>query len=148
MVDTTLPALDAGGTVRPRTFRQEDDGAGGLKFTAMGLEHPEQRAALIEAVLAAARAPGTAFADRSVPVISASQAAGTASVLPANASRKVLALTPVADGRLYIASAAGGGFYWPLYAGVTKSLTGAECPTNALFVTGQPAGATLAIAEG
>ena len=103
--------------------------------------------ALLVGVLAV-KQTGTALTDRTVPALSAGQAAGTASVIDSNPARRAIMITPVNDGRLYIASAVGAGFYWPLYAGVTKSLTGADCPTNTLFVTGQPAGATLAIAEG
>jgi hypothetical protein len=90
----------------------------------------------------------TAFADVSVASLSAARAAGTTSVIAANPARRVLAITPTNDGRLYIASAAGNGFYWPLYAGVTRVLSGADCPTNALFVTGQTAGTALPMAEG
>lgn len=94
------------------------------------------------------QSPGTGFADVSVAALSAARAAGTTSVIVANANRRVFAITPAADGRLYIASAAGNGFYWPLYAGVTRVLSGADCPTNALFVTGQTAGTALPMAEG
>jgi len=80
--------------------------------------------------------------------LSATQAAGTASVIAANANRRVFAITPTNDGRLYTASAAGNAFYWPLYAGVTRVLSGADCPTNALFVTGQTAATALPMAEG
>jgi len=93
-------------------------------------------------------AAATSFTDRTVAPLSLTQAAGTASVIAANATRKVFAITPTTDGRLYIASAAGNGFYWPLYAGVTRVLSGAECPTNALFVTGQTAATALPMAEG
>lgn len=50
MADVTLPAIDAGMVVRKRTFREDDDGAGGKKYTAYGLEDPAQRAALIAAL--------------------------------------------------------------------------------------------------
>jgi hypothetical protein len=92
--------------------------------------------------------PATGFVDVSVASLSAGQAAGTASVIAANANRRVFAITPTNDGRLYIATAAGNGFYWPLYAGVTRVLSGVDCPTNALFVTGQTAGTALPMAEG
>lgn len=87
------------------------------------------------------------FTDVSVASLSAGQAAGTTAVITANAARRAIAITPAADGRLYIASSAGAGFYWPLYAGVTRMLSGADCPTNALFVTGQTAAAALPMAE-
>jgi hypothetical protein len=92
--------------------------------------------------------PGTAFADVSVASLSSGQAAGTSSVIASNVNRKIIAITPANDGRLYIASAAGNGFFWPLYAGVTRTLSGADCPTNALFVTGQTVDTALPMAEG
>lgn len=94
------------------------------------------------------RQSATAMVDVSVASLSAGQAAGTASVIAANSARHLIAITPTNDGRLYISSAAGNGFYWPLYAGVTRVLSGADCPTNALFVTGQTAGTALPMAEG
>jgi len=89
----------------------------------------------------------TQFADKSVASLSANQAAGTEEVISSNPQRKSIAITPVNDGKLYLKSGATG-FFWPVYAGVTKALSGNDCPTNALFITGQTVSSTLAIAEG
>ena len=125
--------------------RYRDDA--GVDFP-VNAEHPEQRSALLAAVAGSASDPGTAFIDRSISALSASQAAGTALVIAANANRRVFAITSTNDGSLYIASAAGNGFYWPLYAGVARVFSGADCPTNALFVTGQTVATALLMAEG
>lgn len=143
MTDTTLPIRD--GALMPRDRKVLSEAG---VITPYNAEHPDQRTALLAALAASASAPGTAFADRSIASLSVTQAAGTAAALAANPQRRVLAITPASDGRLYIASAAGNGFYWPLYAGVTRVLSGADCPTNALFVTGQTAGTALPMAEG
>jgi hypothetical protein len=61
-----------------------------------------------------------------------------ASVMTANADRLAISIMPNANGRLYYR---GGGGRWallPLYAGVARTLTGAECPAGDLYVTGQP----------
>jgi hypothetical protein len=86
------------------------------------------------------------YTDRTV-TLTAAQAGGTATIIAANPSRKAFAITPAADGRLYLNSGATG-FYYPLYAGVTRSFSGQDCPTNAFYITGQTAGATLPIEEG
>lgn len=90
----------------------------------------------------------TLYLDKSITSLSSGQAAGTTAVIPANPRRKLFAITPVSDGGLYLASFATGKFFFPLYAGVTKLLTGPDCPTNAMFVTGQAQGAALPMAEG
>lgn len=88
------------------------------------------------------------YVDVSVPSLSGGQAAGTSAVLAANASRRALAIMPNADGRMYFTSSASAdGPYWPLYAGVMRTLSGAQCPAGDIFVTGQAAGTKLRIGE-
>lgn len=88
------------------------------------------------------------YNDMSVASLSAGQAAGTASVLSANSSRRALMIIPNADGSLYFTgSATVDGPYYPVYAGVGFSLIGGECPTGAIFITGQTAGSKLRIGE-
>jgi hypothetical protein len=87
------------------------------------------------------------YVDRSVTALNASQAAGTTPVILANPARKAFAITPTNDGRLYIGTGASG-FFYPLYAGVTRSFSGSDCPQNALYVTGQTIGTQLPMAEG
>jgi len=91
--------------------------------------------------------PASTFADQTVASLSAQQAAGTASIIAANPNRHAFAITPASDGKLCIGTG-GAGFCWPLIAGITKALSGPDCPTNALYVTGQTAGTALPIAEG
>lgn len=80
---------------------------------------------------------GQAFTDVSA-TLSAGQAAGTTAALGANPNRTGIAITPNADGRVYFTgSATADGPYFQLYAGVTFMRVGGECPTGALFVTGQ-----------
>lgn len=93
-------------------------------------------------------AGGTTYQDITVAALSSAQAAGAAQIAGINPARRLIAITPAYDGRLYIGTAASGGFFWPLYAGVTRVLSGVDCPTNALFVSGQPVGAALPMAEG
>jgi lipoprotein-anchoring transpeptidase ErfK/SrfK len=143
MTDTTLPIRDGALMPQDRKVKSEDG-----VITPYNAEHPEQRLALLAAVAASASAPGTPFTDKTVAALSAAQAAGTTAAIVANPQRRVFAITPTNDGRLYIASAAGNGFYWPLYAGVTRVLSGQDCPTNALFVTGQTVATALPMAEG
>lgn len=91
---------------------------------------------------------GLPYTDVSVASLSAGQAAGTALVQPANPTRKGLAIVPNADGRLYYTgSATADGVYHSLYAGVHKVLTGPDCPTGAIYVTGQVASTKLRMGE-
>ena len=91
---------------------------------------------------------GSAFTDISVGSLSAGQAAGTASVAPADATRSAIFINPNADGRVYFTGdAAADGPYYSLYAGVPFLRTGAECPQGALFVTGQTAATKLQIGK-
>lgn len=92
--------------------------------------------------------PGVSYTDITVGSLSAGQAAGTSSVVAADATRKLFAITPASDGRIYVASSAGAGFYIPIYAGVTRILSGPDCPTNAIFVTGQTVSTPLLMAKG
>lgn len=87
--------------------------------------------------------------DISITSLSAGQAVGTVAVAPLNPARKFFAITPSKEGRLYIGDASGArtNFFWPLFAGITKTID-EDTPTNALFVTGQPAGQPLPMAEG
>lgn len=89
---------------------------------------------------------GLTYTDVSVGSLSAGQAAGTATVIAANASRKALMINPPADCILTIASAATKG--WPLFANVPNTITGQECPTNGLYVYGLSAAASLTMWEG
>lgn len=91
---------------------------------------------------------GQAFADVSVASLSNEQAAGTTAVIAANPNRTGFAITPNADGRLYFTGpASADGPYFPLYLGVTRTLTGGDCPTGALYVTGQAAASKLRMGE-
>ena len=90
---------------------------------------------------------GLTYLDITVASLTAEQAAGTSPVAPANFNRKAFGITPLSDGKLYIKSATGLGFYWAIYAGVTRTLTGQDCPFNELYVTGQTAGSRLVITE-
>lgn len=90
---------------------------------------------------------GHEFADVSVASLSAGQAAGTTTVLAANASRKALMVNPPADCTLLIASAAGSTQGYPLFGNVPNTITGQECPTNALYVYGLSAANALTIWE-
>ena len=88
------------------------------------------------------------YTDKSVASLATNQAAGTALVLAANAARRALTIMPNADGRLYFTgSAAADGPYYPLYAGVARTISGAECPAGVIYVTGQTAGTKLRIGE-
>lgn len=91
---------------------------------------------------------GFAYSDVSVVSLSAGQAAGTAQALSANPARKGLTITPNADGRLYFTgTATADGPYLQLYAGVTMTRVGGDCPTGAIYVTGQTAGTKLRMGE-
>lgn len=92
------------------------------------------------------RAPGTLYTDVSVASLSAGQAAGTSTIIAANANRKSLMVNPPADCFLAISSGATAG--WPLFAGVPNIITGQECPTNALYVDGLTAATALTVWEG
>lgn len=86
------------------------------------------------------------YVDVSVPALTAGQASGAESVVGANEYRRGVAFMPNADGRLYYTGpAAADGPYYSLYAGVTRTLTGADCPSGAIYVTGQTAGTKLRI---
>lgn len=88
------------------------------------------------------------YADASIPSLSAGQASGAAAVLPGNAARRALSIMPNADGRLYYTGpAATDGPYYPLYASVARTLTGADCPAGAIYVTGQAQNSRLRIGE-
>lgn len=151
MTDTTIPVLDSTGIVRPRAFKRDDDGTGGFKYSAYNAEDPIQRAALLEAlsvVAEAAAESGTLFSDVSIASLSVGQAAGTSPILNANPNRRQFTITPGQDGGLYVAAASAGKFFWPLNAGLTLSLSGSDCPTNALYVSGQAANSALLMVEG
>lgn len=91
---------------------------------------------------------GQAFADVSVASLSAGQAAGTSPVIAANPNRTGITITPNADGRVYFSGdATADGPYFQLYAGVTMTRVGGECPTGALYVTGQTVSTKLRIGE-
>jgi hypothetical protein len=51
--------------------------------------------------------------------------------MSANANRLALSIMPNANGRLYYTgNAEADGPYYPLYAGVARTLTGSECPAG------------------
>jgi hypothetical protein len=88
------------------------------------------------------------YNDKSVADVSVRQAAGMDAVMSANANRLALSIMPNANGRLYYTgNAEADGPYYPLYAGVARTLTGSECPAGDIFVTGQSAGTRLRIGE-
>jgi hypothetical protein len=95
----------------------------------------------------AATVVSISYTDKTIVSLSADQAAGIASIIVANPARKAFAITPTNDGRLYVSSNLNG-FFYPLYAGVTRSFSGSDCPQNALYVTGQTAATPLPIVEG
>lgn len=83
--------------------------------------------------------------DVSIASISSTQASATDPVLASNVDRRVLMINPLADCTLRITAGAGRG--WPLYGGVPNSISGEECPTNALYISGLATGAALTIWE-
>ena len=89
---------------------------------------------------------GTALTDQSVASLSSGQAAGTSTVIAANTSRHVLVIVPPADCTLTLTSGSTRGI--PLIGGLPNTFSGAEVPTNALYVSGLTAGQTLVILEG
>lgn len=124
MFKTTFEGRDAAGL--PVDFQAQDDGSGNLATYHV-------------------MAPAT-YVDVSVTSLSSGQAAGTATVIGANTLRKSLMINPPADCILTLASAASTG--WPLFGGVPNTISGVECPANALFVVGLSAGAALTVWEG
>jgi hypothetical protein len=87
------------------------------------------------------------YFDVSVNSLTANQAAGTDPIIAADPFRRVFAITPINDGKLCIAGG-GVGFCWALYAGVTRTISGPDCPQNALYITGQTAATVLPMAKG
>lgn len=81
------------------------------------------------------------YTDRSVASLSSGQAAGTSSVIAANAIRRNVKIVPPADCTVRLAPGGAGGI--PIFAGVANDIPLA----NALFVTGLAAGAALTILE-
>jgi hypothetical protein len=88
---------------------------------------------------------GALYTEQSIPALSAGQAAGTSTVLAANADRKALMIVPPANCALSIESGAAGG--WPLFGGVPNTISGQECPLNALYLVGLAADAAVTIWE-
>jgi hypothetical protein len=92
-----------------------------------------------------AAAPGSNYVDISIASLTAAQANASSPVIAANSERRVLMINPPADCVLRISAGAGRG--WPLYGNVPNSISGEECPTNALYVTGLATGVALTIWE-
>ncbi|PHP21359.1 hypothetical protein CG471_01970 [Sphingobium sp. IP1] len=88
---------------------------------------------------------GSQYTDVSVASLSAGQAAGTTSVIAANAARKGIKIIPPSDCILKIVSGATGGV--PLFGGVANDFSGPECPINALYLSGLLLGAAVTIWE-
>jgi hypothetical protein len=88
---------------------------------------------------------GLAYTDVSVPALSSQQASGAASICAANLDRRVIKVIPPLDCTLTISATSAGGV--PLYGGVSNELSGANCPTNALYIRGLNTGAALTIWE-
>lgn len=125
-----------------------DDLGGGLKVGRFKMQFGADGVAQDVSVSAPlpSMAPGSAFVDVSIASLSAGQVAGTASIIGANPARKSLMINPPADCVLTLSSGAVRGL--PLFGGVANSITGQECPTNALYVSGLSTGAALTIWEG
>lgn len=86
------------------------------------------------------------FIDRTVASLSSGQAAGTASVIAANTARLSLILRAEKDCAIAFESGAAAGVI-SLYAGLPRTLTGADCPANALYVLGLATADRLIIKE-
>lgn len=76
---------------------------------------------------------GLSYTSASIASLTANQAAGTDSILAANAARKALVINPPANCGLSLT--AGGPVIWPLFANVPNSFSGQDCPTGALYLT-------------
>lgn len=88
---------------------------------------------------------GAFFTDRSIASLSSGQAAGTSSIIGANANRTALKIVPPVDCTLLISSSVATGI--PLFGGVSNDLSGSDCPTNTLYLRGLTTGAAVSIWE-
>jgi hypothetical protein len=159
---TGVPRLRLSGTGTVSIDVRDRDGTITPAFaTTLDRQRRQDRLALLRRHPVAARAPSPAMLSRRSSDVcdrhacpgsrtalcrqirselSAGQATGAASVMTANADRLAISIMPNANGRLYYTGSGGGRWpLLPLYAGVARTLTGAECPAGDLYVTGQPA---------
>lgn len=137
--ESPLPVLVEGGATEAGLS------AIAAKLPTLGQKAQSGSVSIVPATGATFPIAGVAYADVSIASLSAGQAAGTATVLAANANRKSLMINPPADCFLAIGSGATGGY--PLFADVPNQITGQDCPTNALYIGGLSAAASVVIWE-
>jgi len=88
---------------------------------------------------------GSNYTDKTITALTAEQAAGREPILPANPARRALMIRPPDKSDVVITPEAPRG--WLMIRDADNHLTGPNCPTNAIYITGLVAGVEVIVWE-